>query len=45
MKWISNVKNLSKLSDDINKKQNLLNDAAYKVMSENKKDLYICFNQ
>jgi hypothetical protein len=41
VKWMSSVKSLSRLSDDINKKQNLLNDAAYKVMSENKKDLYI----
>lgn len=41
MKWLENVKSLSKLSDDINKKQNVLNDIAYKVMSENKKDLYI----
>jgi hypothetical protein len=41
MKWICNVKSLSKLSDDINKKQTLLNDAAYEIIKTNKEDLYI----
>jgi hypothetical protein len=41
MKWLENVKSLSRLSEDINKKQDLLNDSAYKIMMENKKDLYI----
>lgn len=40
-KWLDSVKSLSVLSNDINKKQNLLNDVAYKLISENKEDLYI----
>jgi hypothetical protein len=40
-KWIDNVKNLSKLSDEINKEQELLNDAAYEIIKTNKEDLYI----
>ena len=41
MKWIENVKSLSRLSDEINKKQTLLNDAAYEIIKTNKEDLYI----
>lgn len=40
-KWLDNVKSLSLLSDDMNKKQKLIDDAAYNLIKQNKEDLYI----